>query len=298
MSRIDEALRRTGGHVPARPEDSSTFRSAWTTAGGEEAAVDTMVPNGERQATEHLAGVNNHSLGMVTFSSVWREQLARGPDGDPVLIEQFRRLAATLHHAQQNNGLKTVMLTSAIPGDGKTLSAVNLALVLAESYRAEVLLIDADLRRPSIPSVVDLGEGAGLSEALRAPTEQKLALARIAPTLTLLPAGQPISNSIEALTSPRMRQILDEARQRFDWVILDAPPVGLTADARLLTQMVDGALFVIHAGRTQHRDVQKAIDALGREHIMGVVLNGVNVGASGGDYYYGPPTAGERGRAG
>ena len=182
------------------------------------------------------------------------------------------------------------MVTSASPGDGKTLTAVNLALVLAESYRYNVLLLDADLRRPSIPNVMDIGAGSGLSEALRSPVERKLALVPITPRLTVLPAGQPIANSIEALTSPRMQQILDEAATRFDWVILDAPPVGPATDARLLTQMVGGTLFVIHAGHTQFPDVQKAIDALGRQQILGVVLNGVEPGIPGAyDYYSAPP---------
>jgi polysaccharide biosynthesis transport protein len=160
--------------------------------------------------------------------------------------------------------------------------------VLAESYRYNVLLIDADLRRPSIPNIVELGEGSGLSEVLRASTEQKLALVPITSRLTLLPAGQPVANSIEALTSPRMRQILDEANTRFDWVVLDAPPVGLTSDARLLTTLVGGAIFVIHAGKSQYPEVQRGIDLLGREHILGVVLNGVE-NAGGEEYsYYGP----------
>jgi Mrp family chromosome partitioning ATPase len=105
--------------------------------------------------------------------------------------------------------------------------------------------------------------------------------------LTLLPAGRPIPNSIEALTSPRMQQILDEATARFDWVILDAPPVGPTADAHLLTQMVGGTIFVIHAGRTQYADVQEAIKSLGRDQILGVVLNGVEAKSVAG--YYGDP---------
>jgi capsular exopolysaccharide synthesis family protein len=170
------------------------------------------------------------------------------------------------------------------------LTAVNLALVLAESYRYRVLLVDADLRRPSIPSVVDIAEGSGLSAALIAPTEQTLALVPITSRLTLLPAGHPISNSIEALTSPRMRQILDEAAARFDWVILDAPPVGPTTDARLLAQMVGGTLLVIHAGQTQCPDVQKAVDAIGREQILGVVLNGVEKESDDEYYYYGATT--------
>lgn len=185
------------------------------------------------------------------------------------------------------------MITSASPGDGKTLTAVNLALVLAESYRYNVLLVDADLRRPSIPSVLDLSQGSGLSEVLRAPTEQKLALVPVTERLTLLPAGQPIANSIEALTSPRMRQILQEASTRFDWVILDAPPVGPTTDARILTQMVNGTLFVIHAGQTQYPDVQMAIDGIGREQILGVVLNGVEQTPSSDYYYYGAPRSSE-----
>ena len=226
--------------------------------------------------------------GSLSFSSRWRERLAAGPDAHPGLTEQFRRLAATLHHAHEANDLRSVMITSASPGDGKTLTAINLALVLAESYRYNVLLVDADLRRPSIPNVMDIGVGSGLSETLGSQTERKLALVPITPRLTLLPAGHAIANSIEALTSPRMRQIMDEALSRFSWVILDAPPVGAATDARLLSQMVGGTLFVIHAGQSQYPDVQRSIDALGRDQILGVVLNGVeNVPES--NYYYGSP---------
>ena len=278
MSRIDEALRlaQPAGLMPEGPEgvapsEQEAFSTAWAMADQLRDAAETPDPPPGSAAV----APSGRSTAILGFSSEWRERLSSGPDSDPGLTEQFRRLAATLHHAQLNNGLKSVMVTSASPGDGKTLTAVNLALVLAESYRYRVLLVDADLRRPSIPSVVDLGGGTGLSEALRAKTEQKLALLPLTSRLTLLPAGQAIANSIEALTSPRMRQILDEAAARYDWVILDAPPVGPTTDARLLTQMVGGTLFVIHSGQTQYPVVKQALDFLGREHIRGVVLNGV-----------------------
>jgi Mrp family chromosome partitioning ATPase len=113
-----------------------------------------------------------------------------------------------------------------------------------------------------------------LSEALRAKTEQKLALVKVAPRLTVLPGGEPIPNSIEAVTSPRMQQILEEATARYDWVILDAPPVGITTDAKLLAEFVGGTLFVVRAGHTAHADVARAIGALGQDQILGVVLNG------------------------
>jgi capsular exopolysaccharide synthesis family protein len=276
LSRIDEALRLAKGKSrEEKPElhDQRVFTPAWTVSDED---VKETEPSPVEDTGQRSAAPAKRPIGILSFSSAWRERLAGGPDGNPGLIEQFRRLAATLHHAQQNNGIKTVMVTSASPGDGKTLTAVNLALVLAESYRYNVLLIDADLRRPSIPSVIDLSDGSGLSEALRSTNEQKLALVPITPKLTLLPAGQAIANSIEALTSPRMQHILDEASRRYDWVVLDAPPVGPTTDARLLTQMVGGTLFVIQAGKTQYADVNKAISALGRDQILGIVLNGVD----------------------
>ena len=291
---MTEALRRnkTGNQDDDAIEGARQrlFVPAWPIL-ADEGDRSALVPATEIANRDSGSGLPaKPSAGSISFSSRWKERLAAGPDAHPGLTEQFRRLAATLHHAHQANNLRSVMVTSASPGDGKTLTAVNLALVLAESYRYSVLLVDADLRRPSIPNVMDIGVGSGLSETLGAQTERKLALVPITPRLTLLPAGHAIANSIEALTSPRMRQILDEASSRFDWVILDAPPVGPATDARLLSQMVGGTLFVIHAGQSQCPDVQKAINALGREQILGVVLNAVeHVPES--SYYYGSAQA-------
>jgi protein-tyrosine kinase len=282
VGRIDEALRRSGsaGPEPSHGGDS-VFRSAWPVSDGftrpegftreEAASVKTAV-----LPAEIAIATAQPQTPVRGFASEWRERLASGPQANPLLLEQFRRLAATLYHAQATNGLRSIMVTSASPSDGKTMTAVNLALVLSESYRRRVLLIDADLRRPSIPNVTDLTDAVGLSETLRAQTEQKLALVPVTPTLTLLPAGQPIADPISALTSPRMRRILDEAAARFDWVILDAPPIGPVADASLLAEMVDGTLFVLRAGRTQYPAVKKAIDSLGRDRLLGVVLNGAD----------------------
>lgn len=250
--------------------DEGVFQSAWPSVNDE--AVSTTSP---KAGSTELLMVSRPAISVKGFSSEWRERLASAPEGNPALIEQFRRLAGTLHNAQTASEIRLLMVTSATPDDGKTLTAVNLALVLSESYRRRVLLVDADLRRPSIPHVVDLSQGVGLSENLRAGTEQKLALVQLSPTLTLLPAGQPIPDPIGALTSSRMRHILAEAAARFDWVILDAPPVGQSADASLLTEMVHGTLFVIRAGQTQHPHVVKALEVIGRQRILGVVLNGV-----------------------
>ena len=194
---MTEALRRnkTGNDADEPPEAArqELFVPAWTVSAdrGERAAPPRPDVVAEVSAVPAAAPAGT----AISFSSRWRERLAAGPDADFGMIEQFRRLAATLHHAHQANGLRSVMVTSASPGDGKTLTAVNLALVLAESYRYNVLLLDADLRRPSIPNVMDIGAGSGLSEALRSPVERKLALVPITPRLTVLKTAEPPGRS-------------------------------------------------------------------------------------------------------
>jgi capsular exopolysaccharide synthesis family protein len=166
------------------------------------------------------------------------------------------------------------MVTSAASSDGKTLTSINLALALSGSYKRKVLLIDADLRRPSIAQALGLGHATGLSEALKATHDRKLSVVPVTPTLTLLPSGQPDPDPLAGLTSSRMRQILDEGAANFDWVILDSPPVGLLADANLMAGWVDGSVLVVRAGQTQCSQVQKALEAVGNR-LLGVVLNGV-----------------------
>jgi capsular exopolysaccharide synthesis family protein len=187
--------------------------------------------------------------------------------------EQYRRLAATLHQGQAEHGLKVIMLTSALPGEGKTLTASNLALTFSESYHRRVLLIDADLRRPSLHEVFDIDGTVGLSEGLMAADDQPLALHHLSPHLTVLPAGRPTTSPMDALTSERMQRLVGEAREVFDWVIIDTPPVGLIADANLLGGMADGALLVVKAEATPYPLVRRAVDTLGRDRVLGVVLN-------------------------
>jgi len=190
-------------------------------------------------------------------------------------VEQYRRLAASLHHAQFERGVKVVMVTSAAPNEGKTLTTTNLALTLSESYHRNVLLIDGDLRRPSIHQVFQIPNVLGLNDGLKSETDQKLSLIQISEYLTVLPAGRPDPDPMSGLTSDRMRRLVREAAARFEWVLIDTPPVGFLSDANLLAAMVDGALFVVRAGKSPFRLIQRALDAVGRNRIIGVVLNAV-----------------------
>ena len=199
-------------------------------------------------------------------------KIVLSPEAPPGSVEQYRRLAATLHHAQAQTGMKIVMVASAMPGEGKTLTATNLALTLSESYRRKVLVIDADLRRPSMHTIFDIPNIAGLNEALTAVDILPSAF-ELSARLTLLPAGRPNPDPMGILTSPAMRELVRNAGDGFDWVIVDTPPVGLLTDANILAGMVDAVIMVVAAGKVSHKIVQRAADALGRERIIGVVLN-------------------------
>ena len=191
-----------------------------------------------------------------------------------VSIEQYRKLAAVLHEEQVRSQLKTVIVTSALPGEGKTLTVVNLALTLSESYAKRVLVVDADLRGPSSHSALDIPNERGLSDALN--NDQPLPFVSVSNGLTVLPAGAPGPTPLAGLTSERMAQILEDCASRFDWVLIDTPPVGVLPDAQVLARFAGAVLFVVGAGVTPAATVERAIAELGGpDAIFGVVLNRV-----------------------
>jgi len=284
MSRIEEALRRAkeqidapGVTVTSGTLSGTLFESPWQFT-APEPAVRRSFESRPAAAPRVVEPVRVAVPAPVVegFNPEWADRLATSPSADPRMTEEFRRLASTLHQAQVEANARVVMVTSASPGDGKTLTAINLALTLSESYRKRVLLIDADLRRPSIRDVSHIPNVVGLSEALRSTSDQRLSVLQVTEMLSLVPAGAPDPDPVGGLTSPRMRQIIEDAVRHFDWVVLDAPPVATIADTRLLAGVVDAALLVVRAGQSQYPLVKKAIEAIGRERILGVVLNGVD----------------------
>ena len=188
------------------------------------------------------------------------------------VVEHFRRLAAALHEAHADRGVKVVMITSAVQGEGKSLTAANLALTLSQSYRRQVLLVDADLRRPTLHYIFQVPSSSGLSDGLR-PGGGTFATFRSSDTLTVLPAGRPESDPMAGLTSARMSQLVADAREAYDWIIIDTPPVSLMPDAKLLAAMADSVLLVIAAGSADLDAIKLAVKAVGRKKVLGVVFN-------------------------
>jgi capsular exopolysaccharide synthesis family protein len=198
--------------------------------------------------------------------------LVVGGGASSASIEQYRRFAASMLHLQAAHGLQRLMVTSSVPREGKTLTVANLALSLSESYQRRVLLIDADLRRPSVHEVFGTSNSYGLCEVLRSASRPPQFL-RVSPTLSVLPAGSPGPSPMADLASERMERLLDEVTASFDWVLLDAPPIALMADAGLLARLTRAVILVVAANSTPYSLVEKMVAELGREHIVGTVLN-------------------------
>lgn len=264
------------------------------------AADSRSIPVPSRRAEPGAVAVGGTSLiARLTrdILTTWRtnpELVGKivGTDGfSGAAQEQYRKLAAILHHAQTERGLKVIMTSSALPGEGKSLTAVNLALTLSESYHRRVLLIDADLRRPTVQRIFGIPPISGLNEGLKASEDKPMVLTPVCERLFVLPAGRPEADPMSGLTSERMRRLITQAAASFDWVIVDSPPVGLLPDASLLSAFVDGVLLVVRAGKAPFSLVKRTVDSISHERILGVVMNAIDLArdrnAGGYNEYYG-----------
>lgn len=208
-----------------------------------------------------------------------RVPLAVTDDADPLATEQYRVLFTRLEHISLKHSHKVFAVTSAVKGEGKTITSLHLAYVMARDFKKKVALVECDFKRPALLSYFNgAADNCGIVEALQGRAEITSALARLENSgLYLLPAVAGISNSTELLNSQRMRSILGRLRTEFDYVIVDSPPVLPLADMNIIGKMVDGMVFVVRAGATPKDIVLKALKSLANVNITGLVLNGVDI---------------------
>lgn len=188
--------------------------------------------------------------------------------------EQYRSLRTRLKRAESGRALRTIAITSPNKGDGKSLTAANLALTMAQEFQQRVLLLDCDLRRPTVHRLFGLSDGPGLGDVLMNGAELDQALVALPEYhLTVLPAGLPPSRPAELLGSSAMRRVLDTLRARFDRILIDVPPVAPLADLHILAPMVDGLLMIVRAGVTPKPAIERALAGLDAAKVLGLVLN-------------------------
>jgi capsular exopolysaccharide synthesis family protein len=207
--------------------------------------------------------------------------------------EKFRFLGVRLRQKSQVRPLKKVLITSVSPEEGKSMVSANLAISLAQRRPQRVLLLDGDLRRPSLSIRFGLPVLSGLTEWLQGNDDEMTNVYHLEEAgLWFLPAGKPCADPLELMQADRLAQLMDQLTEWFDWVLIDSPPVIPLADTSVWMRSADGILMVAREGTTRKRLLQRGLQEIDQSKLVGVVLNS----SSNGDhknYYqrYGPPVA-------
>ena len=188
--------------------------------------------------------------------------------------EKFRFLGVRLRQLQHTRPLKKLLITSTIPEEGKSTVSANLATILARKQQPKILLIDGDLRRPSLSKQFGLGKLPGLSEWLNGELRPIECIYRLeGPNLWFLPAGRPPENPLELMQSGRLSKLMEQLAGWFDWVIIDSPPVLPLADTSVWARLADGILLVTREGTTKRRQLQNGLQALEESKLLGAIVN-------------------------
>jgi len=194
--------------------------------------------------------------------------------------EQFKILRTKLLFPHSGKPARSIMVTSTVPGEGKSFVTANLAVSIAQSIQEHVLIIDCDMRIPSIHKRFGFGKVPGLSEYLadKTPLEDLMLKTKV-DKLSIIPAGKPPHNPSELLSSPKMSALLKEVKERYSdrYIVIDSPPPLLTAETHAMSRQVDGILLVVKYGSTPRKMVSELIEIIGKEKLLGVVFNNLDM---------------------
>ena len=286
MSRIQEILKKAeregavhrtrglGGDGPAL--------AASGTSGGAAAALampTTMATAMPAAMPAAMPLVETREPAPAAASLDGRLVAAHGPQS--LAAEQYRSLRTRIKNAEHGRTMRSIIVTSPNKGDGKSLTAANLALTMAQEFQHRVLLVDADLRRPSIHTLFGINDIPGLTDVLMGGATVDEAIVSIPQHhLAVLPAGVLPSHPAELLGSSAMRRTVDALRGRYDRIIIDMPPVAPLADVSIALGMVDGLLMIVRAGVTPKPAIERALSGLDTAKVLGLVLNDAGGGSA------------------
>ncbi len=302
MSRIHEALKKAeeeraasqGG--PAQPSYATQTAEPPATMEEPQTAVATGMPAG--------GGVPLTSA-MPSFASPYSldallarcPQLQWKPEEKTMLFfngddnargtEEFRTLRSRLYHTREKMPLKKILVTSALPKEGKSFTSANLAQVLVKQHGRRILLIDADLRGPRLHAMLGTTASPGLSDYLQGANDE-FSIMQHGPmeNLFFIPSGQQISDPSELVANGRLKFLLQRVEALFDWIIIDSPPAVPVSDASVLAKSCDGVLMVVRSNATPVDMARRARLEFPDQALLGVVLNGMDSDATYSRYYY------------
>ena len=205
-----------------------------------------------------------------------------------IAAEAYRTLRTNIQYSSFDNEYRTIVVTSSEPGEGKTLTAGNLALALAQG-ESKVLLVDCDMRKPSVHKNFRISNENGLTDLLLHKRTMEQVMVKYNENLTIVSAGRVSPNPSEMLGSRAMGTFLEEMKEHFDYVVMDTPPLGAVTDAQVLSTKVDGIILVVKAGATKKDVVMNSVNLIKKVNgnLIGTVLNGVEQSKNKYYYYYG-----------
>jgi protein-tyrosine kinase len=302
MSRIHEALKRaeqekTSGHNGQNGQKAEEF--AEVPALKPEKQPEPSRPNFVPAPAATAAAVETlpepaHAHGFLARCARphWKPDPAFlvFANSDPFYpgTEQFRTLRSRLARIRENQPLQTVLISSAVPAEGKTMVATNLAHALVRQQGCRVLLVDADLRAPRVHTLLGAPSNPGLADYIQGgASEFEVIQKGHEEGLYFTPAGTHVTHPSELISSARMKEFLDRVKPEFDWIIIDSSPVLPVADATVLGGLCDGVLLVVRASSTPSDMARKACREFQDSQILGVVLNTADETSEYGSYYSG-----------
>jgi len=278
MSRIEEALKKAASRRKSPIEKS----------------IESPVKKPATARLDKSGSFADRVSGLldVVPLKISNRLLATARDEKTAVVEEYNKLRSTLIALTKGEKfLNTVLVTSSVSEEGKSMTALNLAISLAKEHNHTVLLVDADLRRPSVHKYLDITPEVGLVDCLRdnLPIEKALVKTGIC-NLVVLPAGGAVKDPVDMLSSDRMKEIVAELKQRYPerYVIFDTPPLLPFADAGVLAGIVDATLFVVREGKVRSEDVVKSLEDLKGHNLLGIVYNDAHLflKSQSYDYYY------------
>jgi protein-tyrosine kinase len=286
MGKIFDALRKAASESSSKlfGSDQEGLKRSAETAALAPIGADSTVPGAEEAAP----AVTRKSFQILPVSELLVVGREDGNREASFAAEQCRMLRTRILFSGERPVPKTIMVTSAIPGEGKTFVAANLAVSIAAGKQEHVLLIECDLRRPGMGQLFGIRNAPGLSDYLQGKEDLPNLFCKTSfEKLTLLFGGTLTRTPYELLASQRMKDFLEEVRNRYHdrYIILDCTPAQVAAETGVLTNFVDGIVLVVRYGKSSRKILRETLDRLGKEKVLGVVFNGYE-GRFTTSYYY------------
>lgn len=295
MSQIFDAMQRS--EAERSGTDPAELSAAADLLEAAERQVVQFATEGDRPPENQQQTENDrrtHKARVDQFSQFQTVRVLVSPQSKLVCIteqeslaaEKFRFLGVRLRHLQQKQLLKRVVVTSSMAEEGKSTVAANLACTLAKRQLQKTLLLEGDLRRPSLAEQFGLGRIPGLSELLQGEPAPSMNIYQLEGLgFWILPAGSPPRNPLEFMQSGKLSLLMDQLAGWFDWIVIDAPPVLPLADTSVWMRLADAVLLVTRPGKTAKRQLQRALEAVEPSKLIGALVNGSREAALG-DYYH------------